>query len=61
MISDELRKEFASGILISDVNLYIDTNKSKYEEWQKQRKKEQKKKGANKNESKKGVISIKKS
>ena len=33
MISEELRKEFASGILISDVNSYVDTHKSKYEEW----------------------------
>jgi pantothenate kinase len=38
MISEEIRKEFASGVLISDVNAYVDTHKEKYEEWLKKRK-----------------------
>lgn len=38
MISDEIRKEFAQGILINDVISYIDTHKLEYEEWQKKRK-----------------------
>lgn len=38
MISEEIRKEFASGVLISDVNAYVDTHKEKYEEWIKKRK-----------------------
>ena len=42
MISEEIRKEFAQSILISDVNAYFDTHKSKHEEWLKLRKQEPK-------------------
>lgn len=40
MMSDEIRKEFASSILISDINAYVDTHKLEYEEWLKKRKKD---------------------
>jgi len=33
MISDELIKEFASGILVSDVASYIDNHKEEYKKW----------------------------
>ena len=35
MINDDILKEFASGILISDVHNYISTHKKEYETWQK--------------------------
>ncbi|MDO4341286.1 MAG: hypothetical protein Q4C44_00900 [bacterium] len=33
MISDELIKEFASGILVDDVTTYIDNHKEEYKKW----------------------------
>ena len=51
MISDELRKEFASCILISDVNLYVDTDKLKYEKWLKEKNEKSKMKGETKEKS----------
>lgn len=47
MISDELRKEFASGILVSDVASYINNHKEEYKKWLS---KQEKKKKTNKKE-----------
>ena len=33
MISDELIKEFASGILVGDITTYIDNHKEEYKKW----------------------------
>ncbi len=32
-ISDEILKDFASGILVSDVDNYVNKNKLEYEKW----------------------------
>lgn len=44
MISEVIRKEFASGILISDVNSYIDAHKLEYEEWKEKKRQKLEKK-----------------
>lgn len=33
MISDELREEFASGILINDVATYVASHQKEYKKW----------------------------
>lgn len=55
MISDELRKEFASGILVSDVASYINNHKEEYKKWLSNKDKN-KKKTNNKERRKKDAI-----
>lgn len=56
MISDELRKEFASGILISDVASYINNHKKEYNQWLNNKDKKKPKPKTPKERSKKNGI-----
>lgn len=55
MISDELIKEFASGILVSDVASYIDNHIEEYKKWLSSKDKKDKKTN-NKERRKKDAI-----
>lgn len=59
MLSDEIIKEFASGILISDVASYINNHQKEYQEWlitQEKEKKKKSKKQKNKERSMENAI-----
>lgn len=60
MINDELRKEFASGILISDVASYINNHKEEYKKWLSNKTKDKKKKRNIERRKKDAIYTIKK-